>query len=94
MNLVKRMITWFLDPAKTLLVTPARKRVARYSGEELRATRARNGVGRPPVINLNRGAWCWQGMKQYPAYKASMMGDIVEQPNLYEWQRKPRRGVV
>lgn len=70
----------------------SRRHISRtkYSGEQLREIRARKGVGRPPEVTLLRGL-IWRGWKIYPSYCASRMGGIVEQPNFYEWKRKPRR---
>lgn len=58
-----------------------------YSGEELRAIRARNGVGRPPKTHsLCIGARAGYG--GYPAYW--YVGTDWPSPNYVEWLYKPR----
>lgn len=84
-----------INPAKWLLAAFHGIRVSGhtstrtpYTGDELRAIRKRNGVGRPPHVGHSSSRWA---AKTYPAYLMSGAGR--ESPNFYQWVMKPR-GVV
>jgi hypothetical protein len=44
---------WLFHQMSGQMILP-RHRYSPYSGEELRAIRKKNGVGRPPSVNLKR----------------------------------------
>lgn len=62
---------------------------SRYTGDKLREIRKRKGVGRPPqgsaVSEIEMLGW-----SIYPSLLAPHFGK--PSPNLFEWQRKQRRG--
>jgi hypothetical protein len=84
MNLAK----WLISAFHGIRVSGHTSTRRPYTGDELRAIRKRNGVGRPLYkLGTLQAFQIWH-QKVYPALIASRWGQVC--PNFTEWQRKPR----